>query len=115
MRNDYRSDQKVLHCVVEAGLHGRVKALAAADGVSITEFVTRVLESVTDDAVGVGSGHRVVPRTAGSVHGTYGAGGGGGVTVGGAVGRGVDWGVLLSKPASPVVVERVLDPIEDIA
>ena len=114
MRNDYRSDQKVLHCVVEAGLHGRVKALAAADGVSITEFITRVLESVTDDAVGVGPGHRVVPRTAGSVHGTYGAGSGGGFTVGGVTGRGVDWDSVLATGKKPVV-ERVLDPIEDIA
>ena len=107
MRNDYRSGRKVLHVVVEVELHDRVKALAAAAGCSITEFVTKVLEKGTDYVADVGSGDSFWVRAAGGVHGPHGAGGGGGVAVGGVVGRGVDWDSILIKPVKESVVEPV--------
>ena len=108
MRNDYRSGRKVLHVVVEVELHDRVKALAAAAGCSITEFVTRVLEKGTSHDAGVGSsGDSFWVRAAGGVHGPHGAGDSGGASVGGAVGRGVDWDRILTKPVVEPVVETV--------
>ena len=67
MRNDYRGGRKVLHVVVEVELHDRVKRLAAADGCSITEFVTKVLEKGTGNDVGVGSADSVLSGAAGGV------------------------------------------------
>jgi len=104
MRNDYRSNRKVLHVVVEVELHDRVKALAAAAGCSITEFVTKVLEKGTCDDVNVGSGDSFWVRAAGGVHGPHSAGSGGSVAVGGVVGRGVDWDSILIKPVKESVV-----------
>ena len=107
MRNDYRSGRKVLHVVVEVELHDRVKALAAAAGCSITEFVTKVLEKGTGDDAGVGSGDSFWSRAAGGVYGSHGAGDSGGFAVGGPVGRGVDWDSILIKPVKESVVETV--------
>jgi len=107
MRNDYRSGRKVLHVVVEVELHDRVKALAAAAGCSITEFVTKVLEKGTGNDADIGSGDSFWVRAAGGVHGPHSAGGGGSVAVGGVVGRGVDWDSILIKPVKESVVEPV--------
>ena len=116
MRNDYRSGRKVLHVVVEVELHDRVKALAAAAGCSITEFVTKVLEKGTSHDVGVGSsGDSFWSRAAGGVHGPHGAGDSGSASVGGPVGRGVDWDSILVAGKKPVVAARLVDPIEEIA
>jgi len=118
MRNDYRSGRKVLHVVVEVELHDRVKVLAAAAGCSITEFVTRVLEKGTCDDAGVGaSGDSFWVRAAGGVHGPHSARSSGSVTVGGPVGRGVDWDSILVAGKKPVVEPSVVSADEwlDIA
>ena len=95
----------MLHVVVEVELHDRVKALAAAAGCSITEFVTKVLEKGTCDDAGVGSSRDSFwVRAAGGVHGPHSAGGGGSAAVGGVVGRGVDWDSILIKPVKESVV-----------
>ena len=130
MRNDYRDGKKVLHLVVEVGLHTAVKCAAADRGMSITQFVSDVLEREVGDGdfgVGPGSGAR-------ASQGGFGAGadsGRGGVAdpVEPSVGR-VDWDRILAegikkKAAAPwTVVEAVadsmenpyrLDPIEEIA
>ena len=104
----------MLHVVVEVELHDRVKALAVAAGCSITEFVTKVLEKGTGNDVGVGSADSVLSGAAGGVVGSHGAGDSGGVTVGGPVGRGVDWDSILTKPA-PVVETVVVDEWLDTA
>ena len=114
MRNDYRGGRKVLHCVVEVELHDRVKRLAAADGCSITEFVTKVLEKGTGNDVGVGSADSVLSGAKGGVVGSHGAGDSGGFAVGGPVGRGVDWDRILTKPV-PVVESVVVDEWLDTA
>ena len=115
MRNDYRVGRKVLHVVVEVELHDRVRVLAAWNGCSITEFVTKVLEKGTGNDVGVGSGDSVWVRAAGGVNGAHGAAGGGGSVVGGVVGRGVDWDRILTKPVVEVVVEQPVDEWLDTA
>lgn len=102
----------MLHVVVEVELHDRVKALAAAAGCSITEFVTKCLEMGTGNDAGVGSGDSVLFGAKGSADGAHGAGDSGGFAVGGPVGRGVDWDSILTKPATvvePVVVDEWLD------
>ena len=114
MRNDYRGGRKVLHCVVEVELHDRVKRLAAADGCSITEFVTKVLEKGTGNDVGVGSADSVLSGAKGGVVGSHGAGDSGSASVGGPVGRGVDWDRILTKPV-PVVESAVVDEWLDTA
>ena len=114
MRNDYRGGRKVLHVVVEVELHDRVRLLAGVAGCSITEFVTRVLEKGTGDDAGVGSGDSFWARAAGGVYGSHGAGDSGSVTVGGPVGRGVDWDRILTKPV-PVVETVVVDEWLDTA
>jgi hypothetical protein len=115
MRNDYRSNRKVLHVVVEVELHDRVKALAAAAGCSITEFVTKVLEKGTSHDAGVGSGDSFWVRAAGGVHGSHGAGDSGSASVGGPVGRGVDWDSILVAGKKPVVESVSADEWLDIA
>ena len=115
MRNDYRVGRKVLHVVVEVELHDRVRALAVAGGVSITAFVSQILEEVTCGGVGVGSGDSVLSGAKGSVNGAHGAAGGGGSVVGGVVGRGVDWDRILTKPVVEVVVEQPVDEWLDTA
>ena len=107
MRNDYRSGRKVLHVVVEVELHDRVRLLAGVAGCSITEFVTRVLEKGTSHDADVRSGDSFWVRAAGGVHGPHGAGDSGSASVGGAVGRGVDWDRILTKPVVEPVVETV--------
>ena len=98
----------MLHVVVEVELHDRVKALAAVAGCSMTEFVTKVLEKGTSHDAGVGSsGDSFWARAAGGVHGSHGAGDSGSASVGGAVGRGVDWDRILTKPVVEPVVETV--------
>ena len=93
----------MLHVVVEVELHDRVKALAAAAGCSITEFVTKVLEKGTSHDAGVGSGDSFWSRAAGGVHRTHSAGDSGSASVGGPVGRGVDWDSILVAGKKPVV------------
>jgi ABC-type transporter Mla maintaining outer membrane lipid asymmetry permease subunit MlaE len=115
MRNDYRVGRKVLHCVVDEWLHDRVCAAALVDGVSITAFVSRVLEEVTCGGVGVGSGDSVVFGAKSGVVGSHSAGGSGSGPVGGVVGRTVDWDSILVAGSKPVLQPAVLDPIEDIA
>lgn len=44
--NDYRAGRAVLHCVVDEGLYGAVKGLAAVRGVSVTRLVTDALEGL---------------------------------------------------------------------
>ena len=107
MRNDYRSGRKVLHVVVEVELHDRVRALAAAAGCSITEFVTKVLEKGTDHVADVRPADSVLSGAKGSVNGPHSAAGRGSAPVGGAVGRGVDWDSILTKPVKESVVEPV--------
>ena len=97
----------MLHVVVEVELHDRVKALAVAAGCSITEFVTKVLEKGTSYDADVRSGDSFWVRAAGGVHGPHGAGDSGSASVGGAVGRGVDWDRILTKPVVEPVVETV--------
>jgi hypothetical protein len=117
MRNDYRSGRKVLHVVVEVELHDRVKALAAAAGCSITEFVTKCLEKGTDYVADVGPADSVMSGTKGSVNGTHSARGSGSGVVGGPVGRGVDWDSILVAGKKPVVEPSVVSADEwlDIA
>ena len=115
MRNDYRVGRRVLHCVVDEWLHDRVCAAALVDGVSITAFVSRVLEEVTCGGVGVGSGDPVVFGAKSGVVGSHSAGGSGSGPVGGVVGRTVDWDSILAAGSKPVLQPAVLDPIEDIA
>jgi hypothetical protein len=104
MRNDYRSGRKVLHVVVEVELHDRVRALAAAAGCSITEFVTKCLEKGTGDVADVRPGDSVLSGAKGSVNGAHSARGSGSGVVGGPVGRGVDWDSILTKPVKESVV-----------
>ena len=105
----------MLHCVVEVELHDRVRALAVAGGVSITAFVSQILEEVTCGGVGVGSGDPVVFGAQSGVVGSHSAGGSGSGPVGGVVGRTVDWDSILAAGSKPVSQPAVLDPIEDIA
>ena len=112
MRNDYRGGRKVLHVVVEVELHDRVRLLAGVAGCSMTEFVTKVLEKGTSYDADVRSGESFWVRAAGGVHGPHGAGDSGSASVGGAVGRGVDWDRILTKPVpvvEPVPVDEWLD------
>ena len=112
--------KKVLHLVVEEDLHLAVKLTAAAVGVSITEFVTSLLEKeVSRGDAGLGSGHRVGVEASGSPYGAHGGGGGAGHSQSGASGRGVDWEALLLKGQAAKTYSGVdistLDPIEEIA
>ena len=114
MKNDYRSDKKVLHLVVESDLHVAVKLTAATAGVSITEFVTQLLEKeVGHGDVGIGSGDRVGFASSGGSDGAHGGRGSGGDSQSGASGRGVDWDSLLLA-GKQAKFGRV-DPIEEIA
>lgn len=113
MRNDYRGGRRVLHCVVDAGLHDRVRAAAVADGVSITLFVSRVLGEVTGYGVGVESGDFGVFGAAGSVHGQNSTGVGGGSVVVCSSGRGVDWDSVLARGEKQSVAAVEVDPIEE--
>ena len=114
MRNDYRSGKKVLHLVVEESLHLSVKCVAADKGVSITEFVTSILErEVGHGVVGVGSGDSEGSGASGGVHGSHGVGDRGGHFESGVAGRGVDWDALLVA-GKQSRFGRV-DPIEEIA
>lgn len=45
MRNDYRRDKRQVSFVVDEGLWAATKGLAAARGVSVTQFVTGLLEA----------------------------------------------------------------------
>ena len=104
----------MLHVVVEVELHDRVRVLAAAAGCSMTDFVTRVIEKGTSHDADVRSGDSFWVRAAGGVHGPHGAGDSGSASVGGAVGRGVDWDRILTKPV-PVVEPAVVDEWLDTA
>jgi len=116
MRNDYRGGKKVLHLVVEGDLHLAVKLAAAAAGVSITEFVTRILDKeVSHGDAGTGSGHRVGVEASGSPYGAHGGGGGAGHSQSGVAGRGVDWDAMLAVGRAAKVVSVRVDPIEEIA
>ena len=107
----------MLHVVVEVELHDRVKALAAAAGCSITEFVTKCLEKGTDHVADVGPADSVMSGAKGSVNGTHSARGSGSSVVGGPVGRGVDWDSILVAGKKPVVEPSVVSADEwlDIA
>lgn len=105
----------MLHVVVEVELHDRVKALAAWNGCSITEFVTKVLEKGTGNDADVRPADSVTSGTKSGVNGSHSARGGGGSVVGGPVGRGVDWDSILVAGKKPVVAARLVDPIEEIA
>ena len=108
--------KKVLHLVVEEDLHLAVKLTAAAVGVSITEFVTSLLEKeVSRGDAGTGSGHRVGVEASGSPYGAHGGGGGAGHSQSGVAGRGVDWEAMLAVGRAAKVTTAVLDPIEEIA
>jgi hypothetical protein len=116
MKNDYRAGKKVLHLVVEGDLHVAVKSAAATAGVSITEFVTSVLEKeVGHGSVGVGSGDRVGFASSGSVDGAHGGRGSGSDTQSGASGRGVDWDSLLLAGKKAKASVGSIDPIQEIA
>lgn len=116
MKNDYRADKKVLHLVVEGDLHVAVKLSAATAGVSITEFVTSVLEKeVGYGDVGVGSRDRVGVASSGGPHGAHGGGSGAGHSQSGVAGRGVDWDSLLLAGKKAKASVGVVDPIEEIA
>ena len=107
----------MLHVVVEVELHDRVKALAAAAGCSITEFVTKVLEKGTGNDADVRPTDSVSSGTKSSVNGSHSARGGGSSVVGGPVGRGVDWDSILVAGKKPVVEPSVVPADEwlDIA
>lgn len=119
MKNDYRVDKKVLHLVVEGDLHVAVKSAAATGGVSITEFVTSMLErEVGYGVAGVGSGDSEGSGASGGFHRSHSVGDSGGHSQSGPVGRGVDWDALLLAgrvQKSTVGSTIVLDPIEEIA
>ena len=122
MKNDYREGKKVLHLVVEESLHLSVKCVAADKGLSITEFVTSILErEVGHGDAGTGSGHRVGASSESGAYGAHGGGSGAGHSFSGALGRGVDWDSLLEagkekKFTSIFTGETVtVDPIEEIA
>lgn len=140
MKNDYRSGKKVLHLVVEEGLHLAVKCVAADQGLSITEFVTSILErEVGYGDAGVGPADFARVGETGGVVGSLGGGDCGGDSQSGLVGR-VDWdslmvqgavakasaayGVAVDKTLGPLLASNktysgvdipILDPIEEIA
>ena len=133
MKNAYRADRKVLHVVLDSGLHGAVKSSAVAAGLSITEFVTQVLEKeVGYGDAGTGSGNRDGAEATGRPNGAYGGGSGAGHSVPSAAGRGIaepaativerkqpDWDAILASGfAAKSVVRDTMsqrDPIEEIA
>ena len=116
MKNDYRGGKKVLHVVVEADLHLAVRLTAAAAGVSITEFVTSILDrEVGYGVVGTGPRDREGSVASGGVVGAQRSGGGGGDSQSGASGRGVDWDAMLAVGRAAKVASARLDPIEEIA
>ena len=116
MKNDYRGGKKVLHVVVEVDLHLAVRLSAAAVGVSITEFVTSILErEVGYGVTGTGPRDREGSVASGSVVGSQRAGGSGGDSQSGASGRGVDWDELLAVGRAAKGSAPVFDPIEEIA
>ena len=116
MKNDYRGGKKVLHVVVEEDLHLAVRLTAAAAGLSITEFVTRILDKeVSDGVVGVGPRDREGSYASGGVVGAQRSGGGGGDSQSGASGRGVDWDAMLAVGRAAKVASVRLDSIEEIA
>jgi hypothetical protein len=116
MKNDYRGKKKVLHVVVEADLHLAVRLTAAAAGVSITEFVTSILDrEVGYGVVGVGSGDSEGSGASGGFHGPHSVRDSGDDSQSGASGRGVDWDAMLAVGRAAKVVSGRKDPIEEIA
>ena len=114
MRNDYRSGKKVLHLVVEESLHLSVKCVAADKGVSITEFVSSILErEVGHGDAGTGPVDSAWVGEEGSVVGSHGGGDRGGDSFAGGAGRGVDWDALLLAGKQSKFGK--VDPIEEIA
>ena len=116
MKNDYREGKKVLHLVVEESLHLSVKCVAADKGLSITEFVTSVLErEVGHGDAGTGPVDSARVGEAGGTVGSHGGGDRGGDSQPGASGRGVDWDSLLLAGKRAKLSVGSVDPIEEIA
>lgn len=124
--NGYRVGRKQRNLVLDVPLDDRVKAMAVACGVSVNEFIVRVLErEVASD----GSGG-VVPGVAGdSQAGQRGFGAERGRVGSGAVGVGAgdveqprvspDWDAIMAVGRQAKVVypvdTMVVDPLEEIA
>ena len=118
--NDYRSGRSVLHCVVDSSVYAALKCFAADRGRSVTDVVNELLalEVERNGYVGVGSADREGPSEEGGGVREVNRGGSRDAPERGVVGRGIDWdGILAAGLAAKrgVVVERVFDPIEEIA
>lgn len=122
-RNDYRDARKQRNLILDHGLDGRLVAAARGAGVSVNEFVVRLVE----EAVGYGGddcgrGDRSGVASAGGGAGAGGGRGSGGDSVGvSAAGGSVNWNAVLeaglrAKRPQPVLLEVVEpDPLDVIA
>ena len=121
-RNDYRDARKQRNVVLDHALDDRLRVVAKERGLSVNEFVVRLIEREVgyagDDC---GRGDRAGVASSGVAVGAAGGRGGGGDSVGvSAAGRSVDWDGLLeagrrakARYEEPVLVEP--DPLDVIA
>lgn len=123
-RNDYRDARKQRNLILDPGLDGRLVAVARGGGVSVNEFVVRLIEEAVSD-VGECGGQRggVGVEASGGGSGAVGGrfGDGGVVGVFGGLGRPVNWESVLAagyaaKASQPVLLDVVEpDPLDVIA
>lgn len=121
-RNDYRDARKQRNVVLDHALDDRLRVVARERGLSVNEFVVRLIEREVGYGGGdSGRGDRSGDQASGGVVGAGGGRGGGGDSVGvSAQGRSVDWDGLLqagrrakARYAEPVLDEP--DPLDVIA
>lgn len=122
-RNDYRDARKQRNLILDHGLDGRLVAAARGAGVSVNEFVVRLVEEAVGYAGGdSGRGDCSGVASAGGVVGAAGGRGSGGDSVGvSAAGGPVNWNAVLeagraARKPQPVLLEVVEpDPLDVIA
>ena len=122
-RNDYRDARKQRNLILDHGLDGWLVAAARGAGVSVNEFVVRLVEEAVGYAGGdSGRGDCAGVASAGGDSGAGGGRGSGGDSVGvSAQGGPVDWDAVLeagraARKPQPVLLEVVEpDPLDVIA
>lgn len=125
VKNDYRRDRRQVSLVVDNELWFLVKRSAAAEGLSVTAWVTALLEEGVHVGDGVGRAGGGGVGAEGFVSAAFGGRGGDGDLVGGVVGRrgGVehvpDWAVPIVAARGDASIDsgtsQEVDPLEEIA
>lgn len=125
--NAYRVGRKQRNLVLDTPLDDQIRAMAVACGVSVNEFIVRVLErEVAGDGVGgvvpgVAGASQAVQRRFGAERGRDGSGVAGvGAGDGRVAGVSPDWGAIMAagrrRPEPVYQVDTVeVDPLEEIA